>query len=113
MSEYTSYYLYQKFEKRGEQDWIPVYPNVWSIDGDGTMPLSIKTEDDPACGYTPVVEPIYRWVNMDISSNWICDDCSVQPIYRWVKTDNTTCIENVETIYRWIKTNDTTCIENN
>ena len=96
MSQYTSYYLYQKYEKRGEQDWIPVYPNVWSIDGDGTMPISAKTENDPACGYVPPVEPIYRWVNMNISTNWICDDCeqSGETIYRWVQTSGTTCVEN-------------------
>lgn len=71
MGRYTSYYTYQKFEKRGEQDWIPAYPNTWSIDGEGTMPLSIKTEDDPACGYVPPVEPIYRWNTI----GYICDDC--------------------------------------
>ena len=110
----TSYYLYQKYEQRGEQDSIPAYPNVWSIDGDGTKSLNKKMDNDPACGYVPPVEPIYRWVNMDISTNWICDDCE-QPstIYRWVKTDNTTCVEDTETIYRWIQTSGTTCIENN
>ena len=117
MSQYTSYYLYQKYEKRGEQDWIPVYPNTYSISGDSENPMSLsaKTENDPACGYTPPSEPIYRWVNMDISSNWVCDDCE-QPstIYRWVKTNNTTCVEDTPTtIYRWIQTSGTTCVENN
>lgn len=72
MGRYTSYYTYQKFEKRGEQDWIPAYPNTWSIDGEGTMPLSIKTEDDPACGYVPPVGPIYRW---NAVPGYLCDDC--------------------------------------
>lgn len=72
MGRYTSYYTYQKFEKRGEQDWIPAYPNTWSIDGEGTMPLSIKTEDDPACGYVPPSEPIYRW---NVVPGYLCDDC--------------------------------------
>lgn len=72
MGRYTSYYTYQKFEKRGEQDWIPAYPNTWSIDGEGTMPLSAKTENDPACGYVPPVGPIYRW---NVVSGYLCDDC--------------------------------------
>ena len=79
MSQYTSYYLYQKYEKRGEQDWLPVYPNTFSVDGDGTMPLSAKTENDPACGYVPVIEPIYRWVN----DGFMCDSCPIAPQYRW------------------------------
>lgn len=83
MSQYTSYYLYQKYQKIGTGDWTPVTPSVFSIDGEGTMPLSAKTENDPNCGYVP--EAIYRWVNMDISTNWVCDDCPI-PQYRTVST---------------------------
>ena len=72
MGRYTSYYTYQKFEKRGEQDWIPAYPNTWSIDGEGTMPLSAKTDNDPDCGYIPPSEPIYRW---SVVSGYVCDEC--------------------------------------
>ena len=75
----TSYYLYQKWEQRGEQDWIPAFPNEYSIDGDGTMPLSAKTINDPACGYIPPSEPIYRWVNIDPSIDWVCDEEPVSP----------------------------------
>lgn len=71
----TSYYLYQKYLKIGTQDWIPDYPNVWSIDAEETMPMSKKQDNDPTCGYIPPSEPIYRWVDMDSSTNWICDDC--------------------------------------
>ena len=71
----TSYYLYQKYEQRGEQDPIPVYPNVFSIDGDGTQSLSKKMDNDPECGYVPPVTPIYRWINMDISTHYYCDEC--------------------------------------
>lgn len=55
MSQYSSYYLYQKYEKRGTQDWIPCYPNVFSISGDSEnpMPLSAKSYNDPQCGYEP------------------------------------------------------------
>lgn len=77
MSQYTSYYLYQKYEKRGDQPWLPSYPNVYSVDGDGTMPLVVKMEDDPACGYVPPVEPIYRWIDLDPTQDWMCEDCGV------------------------------------
>jgi hypothetical protein len=50
MASYSSYWLYQKYEKRGDQDWIPSYPNVYSIDGEGTMPLVVRIEKDEACG---------------------------------------------------------------
>ena len=72
MGQYSSYYLYQKYEKRGEQDWVPCYPNTFSISGDSTnpMPLVTKLENDPQCGY---VDVIYRWINLDPSVVWICD----------------------------------------
>lgn len=52
MVQYSSYYLYQKYEKRGSQDWIPCIPNTFSVSGDSTnpMPLSIKNECDYQCG---------------------------------------------------------------
>jgi len=53
MGAYTSYYLYQKYEKRGNQDWIPCYPNVYSINGGGSETPVIKEENDTACGYVP------------------------------------------------------------
>lgn len=80
-NQYTSYYLYQKYEKRGSQDWLPCYPNIFSVDGDGTMPLSAKTVDDPECGYVPPVDPIYRWYNIPISQDYVCDVCPVSPTY--------------------------------
>lgn len=86
MNQNTSYYLYQKYEQRGEQNPIPVYPNVWSVDGDGTMPLVIKQENDPNCGYIPPSEPIYRWTNIDINEDYWCDECSGATEYRIVST---------------------------
>lgn len=85
-NQYTSYYLYQKYEKRGSQDWLPCYPNVFSVDGDGTMPLVIKTENDPDCGYTPPTEPIYRWYNIPITTDYVCDVCPAVE-YRWTNKD--------------------------
>ena len=74
MSKYTRYRLYQKYEKRGDQEAIPVYPNTYSINGGGTMPLVIVKDNDPTCGYNPQ-EPIYRWYQMPIESYYICDEC--------------------------------------
>lgn len=94
MSQYTSYYLYQKYEKRGEQDWIPVYPNTYSIDGDGTMPLSAKTENDPACGYVPV-KPIYRWFEAP-STDYVCNGYNkYHKEYYQVSNDNGVTWTNV------------------
>lgn len=53
MSQYTSYYLYQKYEQRDGQAPIPVYPNVYSVDGDGTLPKMVKQNNDQNCGYIP------------------------------------------------------------
>lgn len=78
MGQYTSYYLYQKYEKRGEQDWIPCYPNTYSISGDATNPMSlvVKSENDTQCGYTPTpTEPIIEWVNLDPSTDYYCNEC--------------------------------------
>ena len=80
MGQYTSYYLYQKFEKRGTQDWIPVYQNVYSINGDGTQPTVVKNQNDEECGYEPIVEPIYRWIEVTPTSDpstYICDECEI------------------------------------
>lgn len=49
MAASNSYYLYQKYEKRGDQPWIPVFPSTYSVDGDGTMPIVVKTTADPQC----------------------------------------------------------------
>ena len=75
MGQYSSYYLYQKYEKRGEQDWIPCTPNVYSISGDSAnpMPFVMRVENDPACGY---VDVMYRWVNLDPTVVWVCEGTS-------------------------------------
>lgn len=78
MSKYTKYKLYQKYETRGSQEAIPVYPNTFSIDGDGTQPLVIVEENSRDCGYTGDTQPIYRWYNMPITSYYVCDECDSQ-----------------------------------
>ena len=69
---YSSYYLYRKYEKRDGQDVLPVIPTTYSIDGEGTMPKVLHLADDPNCGEIPWQ---YRWVNMDISTDYWCDEC--------------------------------------
>lgn len=73
MSRFTSYYLYQRYEKVGDGEWTPTYPNEYSISGDSSdpMPLVIKEQNDANCGYYP-------------------------PIYQWVDTNDTICIYNGE-----------------
>lgn len=92
MGQYTSYWLYQKYEQRGSQEPIPVYPNIYSINGDGTMTPVVRNEDDTECGYVPPVEPTYRWINIPITQDYICDDCYTS-ITRWQKTDRTICLD--------------------
>ena len=79
MAYCSSYYLYQRYEKRGDQDWIPSYPNVYSIDGEGSKPLRARQMYDTDCGWIPDTEPIYRWTEIaptsDPNSYW-CDNCS-------------------------------------
>ena len=108
MGQYTSYWLYQKYETRGSQEPIPCYPNTYSVDGDGTMQKIVKIENDVACGYSPEPEVQYRWVNLP-ESQYVCDECPAS-ITVWEKTDNTICLE-VDAQYRWIKSDDTICIE--
>ena len=77
-SGYTSYYLYKKYETR-DGNTIPCYPAIYSIDGDNSMSLVKKKDNDEGCGYVPPITPLYRWVNLNISTDYICDDCS-EPI---------------------------------
>jgi len=74
MGQYTSYYLYQRYEQREGQDPIPCTPNVYSIDGQGTMQKVIKMDNDPNCGYDPH-QPIYRWYQIPITEDYICAEC--------------------------------------
>ena len=122
MSEFSSYYLYQRYEKRGNQDWIPCIPTIYSISGDSQnpMPLSMKNECDSQCGCQESI--IERWVNIDPSIDWICDGTSKYykqqkeisydygttwiPLdtYRQgalIETSSSDCTSPMPTIYRW------------
>ena len=106
MSQYTSYWLFQKYEKRGDQDWIPVYPNVYSVDGEGSLTAVTKTDNDPACGYVPTGETIYRWVNLNPHVDYYCEECPPDPsvkIYRWAKAPTTDYVCNTTTHTKYYK----------
>ena len=87
---YDKYYLYkeQKRIKNSGADWEDVVPTETSYDGAGTKTPQLIAEDSPDCGYTPPVEPQYKWVLLD-ESKYICDYCDVAE-FRWV-TVNTYC----------------------
>lgn len=90
MGQYSSYYLYQKYEKRGDQPFVPVYPAVYSVDGDGTREPVVKNENDYQCGWTGETGTLYRWVDLPIDTDYVCDECP-EPIYRWVETTGYMC----------------------
>lgn len=118
MGQYTSYYLYQKFEKRDGQDFIPVYPNTYSVDADGTMPKVVKEQNDVNCGYVPPSDPIYQWVQLTPSSDpdsYWCDNCPAEPIYQWTVMMPTSdpssyWCDECTVIYRWVDSG-TTCVD--
>ena len=65
MGDYSSLYKYEKFEIIGDE-LVPL--GIFSVDGNGTMPIVVKDDCDPQCG------------------------CP-QPIYQWIQTEDTVCIE--------------------
>ena len=91
MARTSSYYLYEKFEKRGDQDWIPSYPNVYSKDGDGTMPLVVRIARDYDCGWR--CDPEYQWIELPITNDYICDECGElgQVTHKWEVVEGYLC----------------------
>lgn len=89
MGRYSSYYLYQKYERRctacTDADWVPCYPNVYSLSGDSTNPMALveKSSADTACGYIPC-QTQERWVDIPITEDYECDYCDVGYEYRYV-----------------------------
>ena len=63
-----SYYLYQKYEKRGNQPFHPSYPVEYSVDGNGTMQKVVKMENDPNCN--SVSPTRYQWVI--VTGDYMC-----------------------------------------
>lgn len=73
---YSKYYLYkrQRRIKNSGSAWEDVIPTETSYNGNGTMTPQLIEEDSLDCGYTPPVEPQYKWVLMD-ASQYMCDEC--------------------------------------
>lgn len=91
MGQYSSYYLYQKYEKRGEQDWIPCYPNTYSISGDSSNPMTLvmKSSADTECGYVPKGSDDYNYEKWEVVDGYICDDTTKYARERkYVSDDN-------------------------
>lgn len=86
MGQYTSYYLYQRYEQRDGQDPIPTYPNQYSIDGNGTEERVVRAENDRECGYDGDCLPIYKWVDIPISEEYECNECEINIETQWVTT---------------------------
>lgn len=73
-NQYCSYKLY-KLQRRpsgSTADFEDVVPQVYSVDGDGTMPLVVKDAYARRCGASDNVEPQYRTVEVE---GYICDEC--------------------------------------
>jgi hypothetical protein len=71
---YDSYGLYVKQRRiSGSSDaWEDVVPTETSYNGEGTKQPYNMIHNSPNCGYVPPVEPIYRWVNLDVTSYYYC-----------------------------------------
>ena len=59
---------------------------TWTPTGDERAAYPLIEADSPDCGYVPPT-PIYRWVNMDITTDYVCDDCPAPPFQgKWLAT---------------------------
>lgn len=97
MGQYTSYYLYEKYEVMGRNAYAL---DIYSINADGTMNPVVKSDNDFACGGY-----LTRWVETE---GTICDEVEE----RWVKTNDLVC-EEVAPIYEWEKSDEKLCAEVN
>ena len=59
MGDFSSYYLYEKYEIIGDE-LVPL--GIFSMDADGTQDVVVKEECDKECGCP---EPIYRWIQTE------------------------------------------------
>lgn len=91
MSQYTSYYLYQKYEKRGDQDWIPCYPNEYSIDADGLAEKVVKKDVDALCGWVTGGTDDFTYEEWRETDDYICNDgAKYKKLRRYVSWDDRT-----------------------
>ena len=67
MAHQDSYYLYERWDKIDGQEYLPSYPPLYSIDGNGTKERVLKQQNDPNC---PEIDS-YRWYAPS-SSDYVC-----------------------------------------
>lgn len=93
---YNKYYLYKKQRrvKNSGAAWEDVVPTETSYNGNGTMSPQLIEENSLDCGYTPPIEPQYKYELMDIQNYWICDVCpnGAKPLFKWNETSDTVCV---------------------
>lgn len=65
MESTKSYYLYELQERYSGQDWMSVIPSQYSIDGNGTMPRVLKSDNEEVCT-EPEVNPYkYQYLTFE------------------------------------------------
>ena len=78
---YDKYYLYKQQQRQsGTSTWYDVVPTTTSYDANGTQTPSIAESASTDCGYVPPITPIYKWENMNINTDYWCDEC-IEPQY--------------------------------
>ena len=78
------YYLYQKYQKLGNQPLLPQYPPTYSIDGEGTKVSEVKTRD--FCGCADINQVLINWI--PVQDEYICTDCGEDALMeRWIVVD--------------------------
>lgn len=93
-TQYTKVYMYKKQRRKRDTDdpYEDVVPTVLSPNADGSEPVREIEQNSEDCGYVNPITPLYKWVNMDITTDWICENCgSVAPQYRTVSSA-VTCV---------------------
>lgn len=78
------FYLYQKYQKIGDQPLLPQYPPTYSIDGEGTKVSEIKYGDYCKCG--DINQVLVFW--QTVPNEYICTDCGEDEVMeRWITVD--------------------------
>ena len=84
MGDYSSLYKYEKYEVFGDEI-VPL--GIFSVDGDGTMPVVVKYDCDQECGCQ---EPIYRWIQTEDTICVYVPPTPVSAKFRLTLSDSTT-----------------------
>lgn len=65
MESTKSYYLYELQERYSGQDWMSVIPSQYSIDGNGTMPRVLKSDNEEVCTEPEVNPYTYQYFTFE------------------------------------------------